>query len=363
MLGTVAPTAKQQPFNGALAFLGGLVAATSVLGITLWVLEGGGKGGGEGKGSNKLRGLTFLANSCHLDSLLFAILAFPGPISQILFDMSYDTDANSLPSNACSMRERAQIRAELKRIFMAMHQPKSTNYTCQNLRLIFGQCQNLRAHVGDLDVPGVLQDPKDTWMLLLKVFPLQQTGIMIAQTKRFLVESNLPHPKFLPTQQVTSDTTFTVTLVDVPGLANQLLSKSLQPKRYSIDNGKDEYAVTEYKFQVPYLVFDVQRLRFKQNNIKNPPEILKTKIVPDEKLDPQQVESVIHPETPLQLQSIVAYAGYPHYVAFARHPTTGTWYFYNDIGSPPLERVGNYQQLLRFQKQLVPKLGVLFFYW
>jgi len=346
-------TAKPQPStttHGVLAFLGGLVAATSVLGITLWVLEGGGGGTG-----NKLRGLTFLANSCHLDSLLFAILAFPGPISQILFDVSYDTDAASLPSDTCSIRERAQIRAELKRITVAMHQPKSTNYTCQNLRMIFGQCQNLRAHVGDLDVPGVLQDPKDTWMLLGNVFPLDRNSLIKRSTQRY--RAGTIQPSREPTEETNRGTIFTVNIGDVQNLAGKHLSEALRERPYPIDDGKSEYAVTRYKFQMPFFVFDIQR-----KSSENTP-VVNTPILPDEKLDPEVVTSLIHPETPLQLQSIVAYAGYPHYVAFARNPTTGTWYFYNDIGTPPLKRVGNYQQLLRFQSQLVSKLGVLFFYW
>lgn len=351
-VGTASPTAKPQPFHGALAFLGGLLAATSVLGITLWVLEGGGS---TGSTANALRGLTFAANSCHLDSLLFAILAFPGPITQILFDASYDTDAGSLPSDACSMRERGRIRAELKRITAAMHQPKSTNYTCQNLRFIFGQCQNLRAHVGDLDVPGVLQDPKDTWMLLLKVFPLDRDSLIIRSTQRY--KTGTIQPSRDPTSEINRGTIFTVSIGDLQNLTRKHLSEAIRGKPYPIDDGKAEYAVTRYEFQVPFFVFDIQR-----KSSENAP-VVNTLIIPDEKLDPQVVMSVIHPETPMQLQSIVAYAGYPHYVAFAKNPTTGTWYFYNDIGKPPVVRVGSYQQLLRFQNQLVPKLGVLFFYW
>ena len=87
---------------------------------------------------------------------------------------------------------------------------KSTNYTCQNLRLIFGQCQNLRAHVGDLDVPGVLQDPKDTWMLLGNVFPLDRNSLITRSTQRY--RAGTIQPSRDPTEETNRGTIFTVNI-------------------------------------------------------------------------------------------------------------------------------------------------------
>jgi len=339
--------------------LGGLLAATSVLGILLFLTR---NPTAPARKPYWVQGLAFDANSCHIDSLLFAIFAFPGPLVDLLMDAAA-VNPEQIP---CSPEQRLEIRAELKRILEAMHQPKPTNYTCANLRLLFGRCQRLQAAVqSNINEPGVLQDPKDTLELLRKVFPaLDQTSIMTSQTKRFLVANNQLNPAFPPTSTVNPNTVFTINLVDVPGMANQVLSKSLRPGPYPLGDENIEYGVTEYKFQVPYLVFDVQRLRFRNNDIlEQIPETLDTVIIPDDKLDIAQVESVIHPETPLKLQSIVSYAGWPHYVAFTRNPATGTWYYYNDIGKPPIKRVGSYEQLLGFQHGLVSKLGVLFFYW
>jgi len=261
-----------------------------------------------------------------------------------------------MPKNSpCTLRNRRQIRKELQRITKVMHsnQPPTT---CGTLRNLFGKCRNLRESVGDIDVPGVLQDPKDNLMLFVKVFPLEASSAMTTTSIRKKLNPEPNEPPSVALTRTTQACVFTIHANDVKPLQNKKLSQAFFSGEYPIDDGKTEVGTMTYTFRTNFLVIDLQRRKSLLSR-----RALQTRIIPDQILPPESVSS--ESGHPLELQSVVAYAGSPHYVAFAKDPSSGTWYYYNDIGNPPIESVGSYENLLAFQDQLIQNLGVLFFYW
>ena len=283
-----------------------------------------------------IKGLTWIGNSCYIDSTLIALLSTSSEfIDQILYtDITNEYVKNLIcyDNTEDEIKFRKLIQKHLRKIYNFIH-GINNNYdslNCINLRKILSRCQ-LTYQYSTTE----LGDSSDFLNHLLQLLPTPHAIVRNTIYTKYTDDTT----KITKNIDKNASVVWTIlpTLLDKETIYIESLLKT------SIDDikpiGDIKIVIERNKLiQSPFIIFDIMRGN-KSNNII-PSEILRLN------------ESIYY------LVSIVIFKN-AHYICVFQ--CNDTWYVYNDIDTDMIQQIGTFKDMLNFKPSPI-KNGTQYYY-
>lgn len=303
---------------------------------------------------NNLNLLTWIANSCYIDSVLISLLLIPNKFitNNILSDLYINSDSKKYSicrdkitygtlSYKNDLQKRGIIQDELRNITSHLRNGGTERKNCINLRRLLQNCNN----------------PVSTWW----------TGNMedAGEFLKYIVLMFIPD--VLIFEQITTGinttnnfTRVTIKRIQKGHIVHTIASTNIIDNTnisYYIDYTEDvvgEYINDRYKYNkkteririiyAPYIIFHVERLQERR--------FINKVIIPDKYINISKNN--------FELSSVVVFL-HNHYTSYFK--CNNTWYYYNDIQKKDLyKKVGTYEKLLLLPNTYIKTNATLFFY-
>ena len=285
---------------------------------------------------NNLKGLSWVGNSCYMDSVLFALFAIPNNIN-INFLTKYDTNSKN-----------SRIQMEIFNIMKYMRTPNNSEYNCSNIRKIIKEEHKIR--YDEKFYTNRMQDAGE--FLLFLVDKLENTNLLYRCKGMygFNTRNNLEAINIQKTYDaiVWNITSSNLQHLDINKVYNIRTLLTIKNEDLDIQNWKYRNKLDISKvIDSPYIIFNVMRKKLVDNG-----EIyLNHKIIPTKTL-------LLDSGRKLYLHAIVVLVS-NHYITYFR---CNGWYVYNDMtGGRKISYIGSYTDMLLQNTSPVTN-GLLYFY-
>jgi ubiquitin C-terminal hydrolase len=298
-----------------------------------------------------LKGLSYVGDSCYLDSSLMALFAAPNMFvhTQILaVDLKERTDYPPGKTSATDLAGRKCMQKELIRIANSVRGHGKNVKNCTNLRAALKGCP----HIEEYHLKGQ-RDSGEFLVYILSQFP---TNIAVSTTTMYGVDGD----EIVKTSEVTHRDSSIVVNIDHNYLEQEWEGPPIDIGSFlsrTMDSGPledplrfGEYPNAVYYFRTmsivnlvssPFLVFQIQRKTVVQTghgkHKRNREVVLDTPVFPTQSIITGNGDS-------MSLSAIVVWES-QHYTSYIR--CGYIWYSYNDIGGGVFKDVGTYKDMLK----------------
>jgi hypothetical protein len=321
------------------------------------------------------RALKWTANSCYLDSALFAFFAGPKKFIHEMLTMSLEDKTDRMILKDCNGKDwktnlahRKKIQDELKKIYESITRTGPKVEECTDLRTALANCPDAEEYHG-VD----FGDSGEFITYLTSLFPIEKNIIHVTTYLTNTIGIDLDQVLEYYPDTLKKEKTEKVSLVNVINPEKEELNDRLKFKLSDfliekLDTGKlevgHEYIADNdimYKRVItvrtvissPYFIFSLKRL------LESGGSMMTDIFVPD--LDIQIGEQLF------TLSGVVMHTGGCHYVAIANY--NGKWWYYDDNpNGPPLlidfESFQNFVSVSNLSPDLINPLthGTQFYY-
>ena len=288
--------------------------------------------------NRKPRALKWTANSCYLDSALFAFFAGPKKFIHEMLTMTLEDKVDRIVLKDCigdlktNLEHRKKIQDELKKIYESITRTGDRVEDCTELRKALTNCPNKeKYHGGDVGDSGEFINyltslfPIDKNIINVTTYLTNVRGIDLDQLLKY-------HPETVKKERYED-----ISLVHVIHPQDQQLNAGLKFKLSDLLNDEvenllqpgDEYNEdgVSYRRQItirtlissPYLIINLKRL------IQRDAPMITDIFVPD--------SDITINEQVFTLTGVVMHTGGCHYVAIAKY--NEKWWYYDDNPNRP----------------------------
>lgn len=313
--------------------------------------------------AKRLKLLSYVGNSCYMDSTLLALFAIPNKqIDKDILKKNLDLLQINPRSFKCSenreedIQRRKNIQTELNRITESMRGLNNVK-KCSMLRSLIAKCP----HYSQKFQSPIPQEAYEFLAYLFNLFEVNETHTLSTTwgAKEYVKGKK---PVWVKTQETENTTAspiipinlkFPIKSSDTKGLVNYQFATTLEGWKPFGKNSGEFKAKAERKIiqSAPFIIFHlIRKIKIGRSSTFN-----NTVIIPSESIE-------LGNKQILNLSAIVIHTGGIHYVAVFK--CEGEWYWYNDNPSGRkyvIRKLGTYQDMLKSSPNPATN-GTLHFY-